>query len=131
MPLLSLFAKICPKRIEGTMFAFLTGTWNLDQSVISPMMGSWINYQFVGVTKDDQSGYSTLCLISFICSFIGFALLPLIPLRKDIRKSNRQRKEEEAVLKKESDERKAKRLADRQTNKDKKGDEAPLMEDEG
>jgi len=113
------------------MFAFLTGTWNLDQSVIAPMMGSWINYQFVGVTKDDQSGYSTLCLISFICSFIGFALLPLIPLRKDIRKSNRDRKEEEAVLKKESDERKAKRLADRNANKDKKGDEAPLMEDEG
>jgi hypothetical protein len=35
------------------MFAFLTGTWNLDQSVIAPMMGSWINSQFVGVNKDD------------------------------------------------------------------------------
>jgi Na+/melibiose symporter-like transporter len=30
LPLLSLFAKICPKRIEGTMFALLTGTYNLD-----------------------------------------------------------------------------------------------------
>jgi hypothetical protein len=92
------------------MFAFLTGTWNLDQSVIAPMMGSWINYQFVGVTKDDQSGYSTLCLISFICSFIGFALLPLIALRKDIRKANRERKAKEEVEKMESDERKGKRL---------------------
>lgn len=113
------------------MFAFLTGTWNLDQSVISPMMGSWINYQFVGVTKDDQSGYSTLCLISFICSFIGFALLPLIPLRKDIRKSNRDRKEKEAIEKKASDERKAQRLASRNANKENKGEEAPLMEDMG
>ena len=30
LPLMSLFAKITPKRIEGTIFAFLTGTWNLD-----------------------------------------------------------------------------------------------------
>jgi len=30
LPILALFAKITPKRIEGTMFAFLTGTSNLD-----------------------------------------------------------------------------------------------------
>jgi len=71
------------------------------------MMGSWINSQFVGVTKDDQSGYSTLCLISFICSFIGFALLPLIALRKDIRKANRERKAKEEQEEMESKERKA------------------------
>lgn len=34
LPVLALFAKITPKRIEGTMFAFLTGTYNLDQNVI-------------------------------------------------------------------------------------------------
>ena len=82
LPIMALFAKITPKRIEGTMFAFLTGTSNLDQGVIGPMMGAFINAQFVGVDKDDQSGYSTLCLISFFCSFIGFALLPLI-LKKE------------------------------------------------
>ena len=71
------------------------------------MMGSWINSQFVGVTKDDQSGYSTLCLISFICSFIGFALLPLIALRKDIRKANRERKAKDEQEEMESKERKA------------------------
>jgi len=53
LPILALFAKITPKRIEGTMFAFLTGTSNLDGGVIAPMVGSWINYQFVGVNKDD------------------------------------------------------------------------------
>lgn len=123
--MLSLFAKICPKRIEGTMFALLTGTYNLDSSVIAPMMGSWINYQFVGVTKDDQSGYSTLCLISFICSFLGFLLLPLIPLRKDVRKSNRERKILEKIAKAASNERKAKRLLERTNNKE--GEEEPLM----
>lgn len=30
LPILALFAKITPRRIEGTMFAFLTGTSNLD-----------------------------------------------------------------------------------------------------
>jgi hypothetical protein len=54
-------------------------------------MGSWINYQFVGVTKDDQSGYATLMLISFICSFFGFALLPLIPKKAAIEESNLER----------------------------------------
>lgn len=43
LPVLALFAKITPRRIEGTMFAFLTGTSNLDQGVLQPMMGSWIN----------------------------------------------------------------------------------------
>lgn len=91
LPILALFAKITPKRIEGTMYAFLTGTSNLDQGVIQPAMGAWINNQFVGVNKDDQSGYSTLMLIALICSFFGFALLPLIPLKKNIEESQRVR----------------------------------------
>jgi hypothetical protein len=92
------------------------------------MMGSWINYQFVGVTKDDQSGYSTLCLISFICSFLGFLLLPLIPLRKDVRKSNRERRAQEKLEKEASNERKAQRLAQRTKNKEAmEGEDVPLM----
>ena len=102
LPCLALFAKITPPGIEGTVFAFLTGTWNLDQSVLQPMGGSLINAQFVGVNKDDQSGYSTLCLISLICAFLNFALLPLVALRKDIRKANRERRALEEVQKKES-----------------------------
>ena len=34
LPIMALFAKITPKRIEGTVFAFLTGTSNLDQAVL-------------------------------------------------------------------------------------------------
>lgn len=66
------------------MYAFLTGVINLDQGVLQPMIGSFINSQFVGVNKDDQSGYPTLMLIAFICSFLGFALLPLILMKKDL-----------------------------------------------
>ena len=105
LPIMALFAKITPKRIEGTIFAFLTGTSNLDQGVIAPAMGSWINYQFVGVTKDDLSGYPTLALISFFCSFIGFALLPLIPTKEALDKSKIERHQQAIVNKKESQER--------------------------
>jgi len=91
LPVMALFAKITPKRVEGTVFAFLTGTANLDQGVLQPMMGAWINYQFVGVTKDDQSGYPTLCLITLILAPIGFALILLIPKKADIDKANEER----------------------------------------
>lgn len=77
------------------MYAFLTGVINLDQGVIQPMMGAWINSQFVGVNKDDQSGYPTLCLIAFICSFLGFALLPLILMKKDLEELRVEREKED------------------------------------
>ena len=43
LPIMALFAKITPKRVEGTVFAFLTGTSNFDGSVMQPLMGAWIN----------------------------------------------------------------------------------------
>lgn len=57
LPTLALFAKITPPKIEGTVFAFLTGTTNLANNVIAPMIGVWINENFVGVTADDLSKY--------------------------------------------------------------------------
>ena len=59
LPVLSLFAKITPPKIEGTIFAFMTGTLNFSSTVISPGIGTFINYQFVGVNKNDLSSYST------------------------------------------------------------------------
>lgn len=44
-----LFAKITPKRIEATAFAFLTGTSNLTHT-LSGLVGSVVNSMFVGVT---------------------------------------------------------------------------------
>ena len=40
LPTLALFARITPKGIEGTIFAFLTGTFNLANQVFSPMVGA-------------------------------------------------------------------------------------------
>jgi len=84
LPTMALFAKITPSRIEGTVFAFLTGSVNLANTVISPMIGVYINKKFVGVTADDLSGYSTLCAIGIMTSFLGFFVVPLIPLKDDI-----------------------------------------------
>ena len=44
LPLMALFAKITPPKIEGTTYAFLTGTSNFGGTVISPGMGTWINH---------------------------------------------------------------------------------------
>lgn len=84
LPTLALFAKITPTKIEGTVFAFLTGTTNLANSVLSPMVGVFLNERFVGVTAENLSKYPELCLIGLITSFLGFLILPLIPLKSQI-----------------------------------------------
>jgi hypothetical protein len=43
MPLLVLYAKITPHHIEATVFAFITGVNNFSMTVLSPMMGAFIN----------------------------------------------------------------------------------------
>jgi MFS family permease len=84
LPTMALFAKVTPPKIEGTVFAFLTGTTNLANNVISPMIGVWINQRFVGVTAENLTKYRYLCLIGLVTSLLGFLILPLIPLKSDI-----------------------------------------------
>ena len=81
LPIMALFAKITPKRIEATTFAFLTGTMDFANTVISPGEGTLINHEFVGVNRNDLSQFSTLCLIGLIGSILTFVLLPLIPTK--------------------------------------------------
>ena len=80
LPSLALFAKITPPGVEGTIFAFLTGSWNFADGVLSPMVGAALNKHFAGVTANNLTNYHTLCLFSFLCSFVGFFIVPLIPL---------------------------------------------------
>ena len=79
LPLIALVAKITPKRVEATVFAFITSTWSLSDQFIQPMFGVWINNNFVGVTAEKMDRYPTLCLFSLYLSFLGFLLIPLIP----------------------------------------------------
>ena len=82
LPVLALFAKITPPRIEGTIFAFLTGTMNFSNTIIAPNVGTFENHQFVGVNKKDLSKYYVLTLISLVGSILAFGLLFLIPTKK-------------------------------------------------
>lgn len=93
LPTLALFAKVTPRRIEGTIFAFLTGTTNLANTVISPMIGVYINERFAKVTADDLSNYSKLCFVSMITSLLGFLIIPLIPLKADIQRWQEEREQ--------------------------------------
>jgi len=97
LPTLALFAKITPRKIEGTVFAFLTGTTNLANNVLSPMVGVWINENFIGVTADDLSKYKYLCLVGFVTSFLGFLILPLIPLKDEIKQYQEERELQKAA----------------------------------
>jgi hypothetical protein len=78
-----LFAKIIPKNVEATCFAFLTGTINL-MGTLSGIIGAWINEKFVGVTQEDMSGYWKLLAIMYTTSLIPILFLSLIPSRKEI-----------------------------------------------
>lgn len=43
LPSFALIAKVVPLGIEATIFALMTGTWNLSEGVLSPMIGAFLN----------------------------------------------------------------------------------------
>ena len=43
LPIMAYFAKVTPSKIEGTIFAFLTGVMNLSYTLIAPATGTFIN----------------------------------------------------------------------------------------
>lgn len=54
------FAKITPSHIEGTCFAFYTGTTSFLHGVLATYNGSLINDAFIGVTSSDLSNFTQL-----------------------------------------------------------------------
>lgn len=102
LPMMVLFAKITPNNIEATFFAFLTGTSNFSNGIISPNVGSKLNEWFVGVTSKDLSQYHVLMGISTFTSMIPFAFLWLIPLKSEIKinesQNNNKSKDNETEL---------------------------------
>jgi len=58
-----LFAKITPPYIEATVYALLTGMYNLSNFTVSPMMGVLINRVFVNVTNSNLDDFYKLLLI--------------------------------------------------------------------
>lgn len=66
LPIQVLFAKITPENIEGSCFAFLTGTLNFCSGILSPQVGNYINHYFVGVKSEDMSKFWVLVTISLV-----------------------------------------------------------------
>lgn len=91
LPLMVLFAKITPKRIEATAFAFLTGTSNFT-GTMKGFVGSWVNSTFVGVTQEDLGKYWILAVISLVASVAPLLYLRLLPTRAELEK--KEKKEE-------------------------------------
>jgi hypothetical protein len=60
LPIFALFARIIPSKIEGTMYAFLTGVANLCFGFVSPQMGYYINIHFFNVTGKHLGNYKKL-----------------------------------------------------------------------
>ena len=83
LPIIVLFAKITPANIEATSFAMLAGIYNF-RGTLSGYVGTWVNDQFVGVTRDDLSKYYILCLIGLITGLIPLFFLHWIPTKASI-----------------------------------------------
>ena len=83
LPLCVLFTKITPKNIEATCFAFLAGLHNIKSS-IRGYIGSTVNDNFIGVTRENMDEFWKLKVISLICSCMPLLFLFLLPTNKQI-----------------------------------------------
>ena len=59
IPMAVLYVRLTPKSIEGTCYAIFVGTDNFSSTTISPLIGSFINKNFIGVTNKNllEPGY--------------------------------------------------------------------------
>ena len=57
IPACVLFSKVTPKAVEATIYAFLSGIFNLTNSFLSPGIGVLLNLTFVGVTTENMDNY--------------------------------------------------------------------------
>lgn len=76
MPILVLACNICPKNIEGTIYAFLLSIVNFG-SLFANQFGSYLNY-FLNITESKFDNLIWLVIISNLCYLIPLPLLFLI-----------------------------------------------------
>ena len=83
LPLMVVFAKITPKRIEATAFAFLTGTINFT-GTMRGLVGSAVNSTFVGVSQSDLSNYYILVVINIVMWVTPALYMWLLPTKAQL-----------------------------------------------
>lgn len=82
LPVFSLIAKVTPPKVEGTVYATLSGMADFAFGVLSPLVANILNSELVGVTKSKMKDYPYLILITLVGSMLAFLSVPLIPTKK-------------------------------------------------
>lgn len=83
LPLMVLFAKLIPEKVEASLFAVVTGLSNLVNLFISPNLGNLINL-WIGCTSDYDSLVANVWKLYAIqagCALIPLFFVWLIPKR--------------------------------------------------
>ncbi|CDW91088.1 UNKNOWN [Stylonychia lemnae] len=84
LPMMVLFAKVCPPFIEATVFSLLTGIYNFSNFTLSPMIGVLINRLFIRVSNSNLDDFFKLLLLQTILAPLPLFLVRLIPSRAQI-----------------------------------------------
>mmetsp|Transcript_27437 Transcript_27437/g.19805 ORF Transcript_27437/g.19805 Transcript_27437/m.19805 type:complete len:138 (+) Transcript_27437:1017-1430(+) len=81
MPLMVLAAKMCPKSVEATFYAFVLAVINLGY-LVSYWLGGLLTY-LLGITSDDFTNLWILILIAALFPLITLLFLLLLPKSLD------------------------------------------------
>jgi MFS family permease len=84
LPVLVLFAKLMPERIEASLFAFLMGINNLTAYFVSVNLGNLINLLIGDSLATLRQDTWKLFAIQAACSLIPLLFIWLIPTREQI-----------------------------------------------
>eukprot|EP01017_Pseudomicrothorax_dubius_P008233 TRINITY_DN12685_c0_g1_i1.p1 TRINITY_DN12685_c0_g1~~TRINITY_DN12685_c0_g1_i1.p1 ORF type:complete len:215 (-),score=24.75 TRINITY_DN12685_c0_g1_i1:115-759(-) len=88
MPMLVVACQLCPKRLEGTMYALLMSLLNIS-GTISMQFGAVIT-SLLGITEDNFDQIGTLILITSFASLLPIALLPQMKLENAVLKTKQE-----------------------------------------
>ncbi len=86
LPLLVLAARLCPKGIEATMFAFLASIMNIGLAV-SDLGGAWLTtfFHVHAAISSAPADYANLGIVMWIAILSSVLPLPLLPFLPDVR----------------------------------------------
>ena len=83
-PSLVMIGKMIPPGIEGTMYSLSVTILILNQFIIRNLMGVWVNYQFIGISKHNMHEYTYLKMVCICTSLIPFTyMFCMIPTLKE------------------------------------------------
>ena len=93
IPLLSHYAKLTPRRLEGSVFALLTGMTSFSLNILAPMIGNFVNKNFLSSEVTSQNLKEQLwhlSLIAVIASILSFPFRwHLLPKSDEFREENK------------------------------------------